>query len=128
VIYQVLNGFHNITPHVPAFLSVSEPIYCFLICIFVECSIGRKKVSSLLICIMNQHDALFVHSLLNKHASTCFGTVCGASSGGSKGVCGLLAGLDGKGRSVANGFCFDSKWSVGRPGWKGTECGKWYLF
>jgi hypothetical protein len=41
---------------------------------------------------------------------------------------GLLAGLDGKGQSVANGICFDSKWSAGRPGWKGAECGKWYLF
>jgi hypothetical protein len=35
-------SFHNITPHVPAFLSVGEPIYCFPICICVECSIGKK--------------------------------------------------------------------------------------
>jgi hypothetical protein len=45
--------------------------------------------------IINQRDALFIFSLLSYHVSTCFGTVCSQSSGGSK----CIYGLDGKEQS-----------------------------
>jgi hypothetical protein len=54
------------------------------------------------ICIINQHDALFIFTLLNHHASTCFGPICGPSSGGRV-------------YNVANGTCFTSKSTVGGP-------------
>jgi hypothetical protein len=40
------------------------------------------------ISIMNQHDALFVFTLLAYHVSTCFGPIFNPSSGGSKCICG----------------------------------------
>jgi hypothetical protein len=40
------------------------------------------------ICTINQHDALFVLTLLNNHTSTCFRSICGPSSGGSNCMCG----------------------------------------
>jgi hypothetical protein len=36
------------------------------------------------ICVMNQHDALCVCTVLNNHASTPFGPICSPSSEGSK--------------------------------------------
>jgi hypothetical protein len=39
-------------------------------------------------CIMNQHDALFILTLLHYHASTGFGPICSPSSGSSKCICG----------------------------------------
>jgi hypothetical protein len=39
-------------------------------------------------CIRNQHDALFIFTLLNYHASTCFGPICSPSSGGRMCICG----------------------------------------
>jgi hypothetical protein len=55
------------------------------------------------ICIINQHDALFIFILLNYHASTCFGPACSPSSAGSKCMCGKL-------------YQFSSKSPVSRPG------------
>jgi hypothetical protein len=36
----------------------------------------------------NQHDALFILSLLNYHTSTCFGRINSTSSGGRMYICG----------------------------------------
>jgi hypothetical protein len=40
------------------------------------------------ICTINQHDTLFVLTLLNDHTATCYGPVCGPSSGSSECMCG----------------------------------------
>jgi hypothetical protein len=53
------------------------------------------------ISIINQHDALFILTLLSYHASTCFGPICSPSSGGSKCIC-------------AKWYLFFSKSFVGR--------------
>jgi hypothetical protein len=50
-------------------------------------------------CITNQHDALFVSTLLRYHASTCFRIIFSPSSGGRV-------------YNVANGTCLSSESTV----------------
>jgi hypothetical protein len=46
------------------------------------------KCYSNYVCMINQHDALFIFTLLNYHASTCSGPICSPSSGGRRYICG----------------------------------------
>jgi hypothetical protein len=56
----------------------------------------------------NQHDALFILSLLSCHTSTSFGRI---SSPSSEGRC----------IYVATGTCYTVQLTVSRPGWNGTH-------
>jgi hypothetical protein len=54
----------------------------------------------------NQHDALFIFSLLSYHTSTCFGLIISPSSG---------ARMYSYIQYVANGTCYTSELTVSRP-------------
>jgi hypothetical protein len=48
---------------------------------------GQLMVIEIYTCIINQHDALLIFTLLNYYASACFGSIYSPSSGGSKYIC-----------------------------------------
>jgi T-complex protein 1 subunit beta len=51
-----------------------------------ERQLKQKRI--VYVCKINQHHAVFIFTLLNYHACTCFGPICSPSSGGSKCICG----------------------------------------